>query len=307
MGVLITAAAICGSIAAGVWAERRRPAAVGPAARRSLTVVLYTVIPFVVFFAVARAEVDLEHGVGLALGLVSVAATGLLAWFVCTRVLRLSRPRTGAVLVAIVSINSVYLGYPLTIALLGRDELATAVLFDVVVCAPSFLLGAFAIGASFGDRAGETARERLGAFLARNPPLYAALAGLLAPAALAPDLLVDLSQALVIAILPVGFFAVGATLAENAVHGDLPLPPKLTRPVVLAVVMRLAIAPGLLLLLAAPFVDLPAAYLLIAAMPAAVNSLIVANAYGLDMEIVAETIAWSTALVIAAALLSLLV
>ena len=39
-----------------------------------------------------------------------------------------------------------------------------------------------------------------------------------------------------IAILPIGFFAVGATLAENAEHGELPMPPKLTRPVVLAVV-----------------------------------------------------------------------
>jgi predicted permease len=111
---------------------------------------------------------------------------------------------------------------------------------------------------------------------------------------------------LVIAILPVGFFAVGATLAENADRGKLPMPPKLTRPVVLAVVSRLAIAPALLILLAAPLVDLPAAYRLIAAMPSGVNSMIVAHAYGLDMEITAEAVAWSTAIVIAAALFSLL-
>ena len=38
-----------------------------------------------------------------------------------------------------------------------------------------------------------------------------------------------------IAMLPISFFAVGATLAENAEHGELPLPPPLTRPVALAV------------------------------------------------------------------------
>jgi predicted permease len=307
MGVLITAAVIFLSVGVGIWAEHRRPEAAGVAARRSLRFVLYVPIPLVVFFNLAHADLDLEHGVGILLGLVSIAASALFAWLVCSRFLRLTRPQTGAVLVTTLSLNSAYLGYPLTAALLGRDELSTAVLFDILVCAPSLLLGAFAVGAAFGSEAGESPRERLVAFFARNPPLYAAVAGLLAPQSLAPDVLVDFSQALIVAILPLGFFAVGATLAENAEHGDLPMPPKLTRPVTLAVVSRLLIAPALLLLLAAPLVDLPAPYLLIAAMPAGVNSLIVANAYGLDMEIVAETITWSTALVIAAALVSLLI
>jgi predicted permease len=306
MGVLITAAVIFLSAGVGVWAEHRRPEAAGVAARRSLRFVLYVPIPLVVFFNLAHADLDVEHGVGILLGLVAIAASTAFAWLVCSRVLHLSRAQTGAVMVTTLSLNSAYLGYPLTAALLGRDELSTAVLFDVLVCAPSLLLGAFAVGAAFGDAAGESPRERVVAFFARNPPLYAAVAGLLAPQSLAPDVLVDFSQALIVAILPLGFFAVGATLAENAEHGDLPMPPKLTRPVVLAVVSRLVVAPGLLILLAAPLVDLPAPYLLIAAMPAGVNSLIVANAYGLDMEIVAETIAWSTALVIAAALVSLL-
>lgn len=307
MGVLITAAVIFLSVGVGIWAEHRRPEAAGVAARRSLRFVLYVPIPLVVFFNLAHADLDVEHGVGILLGLVSIAASAVLAWIVCNRVLHLTRPQTGAVLVTTLSLNSAYLGYPLTVALLGRDELPTAVLFDVLVCAPSLLLGAFAVGAAFGEEAGEAPRERIVAFFARNPPLYAAVAGLLVPEALAPDVLVDFSQALIVAILPLGFFAVGATLAENAEHGDLPMPPKLTRPVIVALVSRLLIAPGLLILLASPLIDLPAPYLLIAAMPAGVNSLVVANAYGLDMEIVAETIAWSTALVIAVALVSLLI
>ena len=61
------------------------------------------------------------------------------------------------------------------------------------------------------------------------------------------------------------------------------------------------------MLLAAPLIDLPAAYRLLSAMPSGLNSMVVAHAYGLDMEITAEAVTWSTAIVVAAALLSLLV
>ena len=84
------------------------------------------------------------------------------------------------------------------------------------------------------------------------------------------------------AILPIGFFAVGATLAEGAEHGELPLPPPITRPVALAVVARLALVPGLLMLLAAPLIDLPSAYRLMSAMPTGLNAMVVSHAYGLD-------------------------
>ncbi len=306
MGVLLIAATIVVAIVVGVFAERRRPLTAGLAARRALTLILYVLLPPVVFFNLAASEIDVSHGIGLAVGILAVSLASLLAWWVARRVLRLSRQRTGAVIVAVLCVNTAYLGYPLTVALLGRDQLPTAVLYDVLVSGPSLLLGAFAVGAAFGTRAGEGPRQRVRAFFTRNPPLYAAIAGLLAPRALAPHLLVDLSQALVVAILPIGFFAVGATLAENAEHGVLPMPPPLSRPVALAVVSRLAIAPALLMLLAAPLIHLPAAYRLLSAMPSGINSMVVAHAYGLDMEITAEAVTWSTAIAVAAALASLL-
>jgi predicted permease len=215
VGALVTATAIVAAVAVGVWSERRWPQGAGLAARRSLVLMLYVLVPPVIFFNLAGREIDVEHGVGLVLGILTISLAGLLAWWVASRVLRLSRPRTGAVVCAVLSVNTGYLGYPLTIALLGRDELSTAVLYDVLVAGPCLLLGAFAVGAAFGTRAGEGPAERVRAFFTRNPPLYAATAGLLAPAALAPDLLVDVSQGLVIAILPIGFFAVGATLAAR--------------------------------------------------------------------------------------------
>jgi len=306
VGILLIIAAIAVAVAVGVVAERRRPQAAALAARRALTLMLYVLVPPVIFFNLAATEIDVEHGVGLLLGIVAVSLSGFLAWWVASRVLGLSRPSTGAVVCAVLSINSGYLGYPLTVALLGREELTTAVLYDVLVTAPCLLLGAFAVGAAFGTKAGEGPRDRVRAFFTRNPPLYAAIAGLLAPDALAPTVLVDASQILVFALLPIGFFAVGATLAENAERGELPLPPPLTKPVAVVIASRLALAPLLLMLLAAPLIDLPAAYQLMAAMPSGLNSMVVAHAYGLDMEITAEAVTWTTAIVVLAALASLL-
>jgi malate permease and related proteins len=306
MGVLLTTGAIVVAVAVGVASERRWPQGAALAARRALLLLLYVLLPPVIFFNIAASSVDVSHGVGLALGLVASTLGAFGAWWVASRVLRLPAPQTGAVVSAVLCVNTGYLGYPLTVALLGRHELSTAVLYDVLVSGPSLLLGAFAVGAAFGTKAGETPRQRVRAFFTRNPPLYAAIAGILAPSALAPPVLVDISQALIVAILPIGFFAVGATLAENAEHGQLPMPPPLSRPVIVALVSRLAVVPALLMLLAAPLIHLPAAYRLLSAMPSGLNSMVVAHAYGLDMEITAEAVTWSTAIVVVAALISLL-
>jgi predicted permease len=307
VGVLLTTGAIVAAVAFGVWSEGRWPQGAANASRTALSLLLYVLLPPVIFFNVAASEIDVDNGVGLLLGILASALGGLVAWWMASRVLKLSRPQVGAVVCTVLSVNTGYLGYPLAVALLGSDELPTAVLYDVLVTGPCLLLGAFAVGAAFGTKAGETPRQRVAAFFTRNPPLYAAVAGLLAPDALAPDLLVDLSQVLIVAILPIGFFAVGATLAENAEQGKLPMPPPLTRPVMVTIVTRLAIVPGLLMLMAAPLIDLPAAYRLLSAMPAGLNSLVVAHAYGLDMEITAEAVTWSTAIVVLAALGSLLI
>src|SRR4249919_3128300 len=305
MGVLLTTLAIVAAVGVGVWSEVRWPQGAANAARKALLVLLYALLPPVIFFNLARADIDLSHAVGIGLALVAVSITGVFTWWVASRVMKLARNQTGAVVCAVLSVNTSYLGYPLTVALLGRGELSTAVLYDVLVTGPSLLLGAFAVGAAFGTKAGDTPRDRVRAFFTRNPPLYAAIAGLLAPSALAPQFLVDASQALIVAILPIGFFAVGATLAENAEHGELPMPPPLSRPVALALLTRLAVVPALLMLLAAPLIDLPAAYRLLSAMPSGLNSLVVANAYGLDMEITAEAVTWSTGIVVGVALVSL--
>jgi predicted permease len=306
VGVLLTAAAIAASTGAGIWSEQRWPRGAVAAARRALLVVLYVVMPPATFLNLASAHFSLDEGVGLLLALLATVTAAAFAWLLASRVLRLPQIQVGAVVLSALVVNTGFLGFPLTISLLGRDHLSTAVLYDALVTGPLMLLGAFAVGAAFGSKSGETPRDRVRAFFTRNPPLYGAVLGLLAPSSLAPEPLVHIAQVAVIGILPIGFFAVGATLAEEADEGVLPIPPPLTSPVAVALAARLILAPALLTALAAPLIDLPSVYRLLIAMPTGLSAMVVSHAYGLDNRTVAETVAWSTTLVVAVALVSLL-
>jgi malate permease and related proteins len=283
LGVLLTIVAILVAGSAGVAAERRWPDRAVGAARRALVISLYTLVPFVTFFNLARVQLNADLGGGLVIGWVAILAATGIAWL------------TG------------YLGYPLTASLLGFHALGQAVVYDIVVVAPCLLLLGFGTGAAFGTRAGEGLRERVIAFVTRNPPLYAAIAALIAPDSLAPDALVDVSRGMVIALLPIGFFAVGAVLAEEVEERTLELGSPFHPPVGAAILLRLVIAPGLLFVLSLPFIDLPGPYLLLAAMPCGINTLLVAHVYGLDAKLAAQAVAWTTAIAVTAALAAQLV
>jgi predicted permease len=298
--MLAIVAAIIAATGAGIWAERRYGEKAGMGARRSLLFVLYFILPPTTFLNLVRVHFDANVGIGIALGFVALAGAVLIAWLAASRFLDLSRPATGSVLVCVVVANTGYLGYPLVAALLGFDDLSQAVVYDVIVSGTALLLGAFSIGAAFGEKAGEGPLERVAAFFTRNPALYAAALAMIAPDALAPTVLVDASRIAIVAVLPLGFFAVGTALAAEAEEGSMPIPPPLDAPIALAVVMRLIVAPGLLYLLALWLIDLPDAYLLLAAMPCGINTMVVTHAYGLDLRISAGAVAWSTAIAVVA-------
>jgi predicted permease len=302
--VIAVALTVAVSVAAGIAAERRFEDRARRAARRVLAAMLYTLVPFIVFFNIARLHVSVDVGAGLGLAYVSLALVGIAAWQIGQRGLRLSRPATGSLLVSTVQVNTGYLGLPLVAALLGSHAVGRAAAYDTLVSAPVLFGPVFAIGALFGSHAGESHRERLRAFVLRNPPLLAVIAALLAPDSLAPNALVDASHVLVFLLAPLGFFAVGVTLASEAERGSLPFPPPVTPPVAWALVLRLLAAPALLFLLALPLIDLPDEYLIQAAMPTGINALVVAHAYGLELRSLAATIAWSTAIVIVGALVA---
>jgi predicted permease len=299
--VTLLLALIGGSAAAGFGAEHRYRAAAEQLARRLMWLVLWVLMPVVTFFNIATLHITAHVGAGIAFGWVALIAALLVAYFVATRVLRLDRPSVGALMGTAAFPNSGYLGIPLTGALLGLHEIPNAVAYDTLVASAGLVSVGFSVGAAFGT-VGQGPRERLAAFFLRNPPLWAAVLGLLAPAALAPDWAVHASRVLVVAILPIGFFAVGVTLAAAAEEGESKFPPPLTRDVAAAVAIKLTVPPLVVLALSALVIDVPTAYVTQAAMASGLNNLVVAHSYGLDRRLAAAAIAWSTAVVAVAGL-----
>ena len=292
--MIYIALAIAVSIAAGVEAERRAGARAGVWARSILKLLLYVVMPLVAFFNIARLEVNADVGIGIVLGWAALALTALVGWIVGRRLLHLEAPSAGVLAIVGLQANTGLMGVAVAGAILGFDHVSEAVAYDALVQQPVFFVGSFAIAAATGTRAGETVAQRVRAFFVRNPPLAAVALALIAPDALAPDVLVDASRILVLCVPVLGFFAVGVTLAEEAEDGALAFPPPFTAPIGAAILLRSLVAPALLLALAAPVIDLPAAFLLSATMPAGLHIVALAHIYGLDLPFAASAIAWTT-------------
>lgn len=291
-------ALIGGSTAAGIGAEHRWQAAAEDLARRLMWGVLWLLMPFVTFFNIATLHITAHVGAGIAFGWVAILATLAIAYALGTRVLRLDRPAVGALMGAAAFGNTGYLGIPLTGALFGFHQIPNAVAYDTLVSSVAFVTIGFSVGAAFGT-AGERPRDRIAAFFLRNPPLWAAALGLLAPASLAPDWAVEASRVVVVAILPIGFFAVGVTLAAEAGTDRVKFPPPLTAPVMVGVLLKLVLPVAILFGLSRAFISVPHAYLTQAAMASGINNLVIASEYGLDRRLAAAVIAWTTAIVVA--------
>jgi predicted permease len=306
--VIPLAAVIGAATAVGVVADRRRHLAADRLARRLMDGLLWVLLPIVAFVNMAALKVTPQVGAGIGFAYIGLAVTLALAWALGTHVLNLSRPAVGALMVSAGLANTGYLGLPFTAALLGFDALPEAVAYDALVSGIALVTAGFSVGAAFGT-AGERPRERIRAFLLRNPALWATAAGLVAPAALAPGWAVDASRGLVLLAVPIGFFAVGVALAgEGFVRRSMGgLRGTLDRAVAAAIALKLVVPPAIVLGLSALLIDVPGAYLVQAAMPTAVNTLVVCHVYGLDRRIAAAAVAWTTAIVVCVGVVAALV
>jgi predicted permease len=304
--VTLLLALIGGSAAAGFGAEHRYQAAAERLARRLMWTVLWVLMPLVTFFNIADLHITARVGAGIAYGWAAIACVLLVAYVVGTRMLHLPKPAVGALMCVVAFGNTGYLGIPFTGALFGLDQIPNAVAYDTLISSVALVTLGFSVGAAFGTVATRP-RDRVAAFFLRNPPLWAALLGLLAPDALAPDWAVDGSRILVVAILPIGFFAVGVTLGAEREEGAVRFPPPLTREVLAAIVIKLVLPPLIVLGLASLWIEVPDAYISQAAMASGLNNLVIAHNYGLDRRLTAGAIAWTTAIVAVVGLVAALV
>ena len=290
-------AAMAASTGIGLVLHARSPAFARRTATLSLSALLWVLAPFVIVVSLPHLHVDGTVAVGLAAGYLVAAAVGAAAWSIGTRILRVDAACTGTVMCAAIMMNTGYFGLPFVSALLGRGHLTDAIAFDSLVSGPLFYVAGFAIGAAFGATGEVAGRARTRQLVLRNPPLLAAVAGLLLPEAASPHVLVDAAHLVVWALLVLGFVALGVTLAAEASEGALAFPPRLDAQVATAVALRVGAAPALYLGLTALLGGAPTAFRVQEAMPAGINTLVVAHAAGLDLRVASSAIAWSTILV----------
>ena len=289
--------AVVASVAIGVGTERRSAARAQASAAFLLRFVLWVVLPVVGFVNVNAVELTGSVGAGIAFAWVGALTAAALAFALARTVLHLSTASTGSLMLVVAIANTGYLGVPVTAALFGSDRLPDAITYDVLVNALLSVTVGFAIGAAFGTAA-EGVRDRVAAFLVRNPPLWATVAAFVAPHALAPEWAVDATHVLVLAVVPIGFYAVGVSLAAEADEGTATFPPPLTAPVVTGVLVKLLVPPAVVLALSAALVDVPDVYVSQAAMATGLTSLAIAQEFGLDRALAAAVIAWTTTIVL---------
>jgi malate permease and related proteins len=294
--VILVAAMVVAATATGIMLDHRTASA-PQLARYGLNLMLYVLVPFVAFASFAHLHLSLDAGAGLALAYAGLALAGALAYLLGTRWLHLPRPSLGGLICSVLIVNTAYLGLPMTVAILGTSHLSHGVAYDQVVSGPMLFTVGFAIGAVFGTRAGARGFGPLG-FLTRNPPLLAAVAGLLVPTSLAPQALVDASHVLVWGLLVIGFVSVGISLSSERREDAAALLERPDRRVGVALALRFGTTTSLLAIGALAGLAIPSAYLLQAAMPSGVNSLIIGHAFGLDQRLIATMIVWSTILVL---------
>lgn len=298
---------IAAATAAGFGAEHRLGELRSQlAANRVMQLMLWILLPPIVFFNIADLHISAGVGLGVVFGYVGLGAAMLAAYAIGKWVLHLSRPSIGTLMVAAGMGNTGYLGLPFTAALFGFDDVGDALVYDILISGMGLLTIGFAVGAAFGTVA-EAPRDRIAAFFTRNPALWAGVAGALAPAALSPHWAVEASQLAVFAMLPMGFFVVGVTLASEAEEGAIKFPPPLTVPVAVAIALKLLLLPAIVAGLSWLIIDIPDPYISQAAMACGINGVLIAHVYGLDRNLAASAIAWSTAIVVAAGLVVALV
>jgi predicted permease len=286
------------AVGVGVTIERRSNAIAHRLRELALQTMLWVLVPFVAYVNIARVHLTVDAGLSIAVAAATFVAGGALMALLSRGPLALARPTAGAAIVSTVQANTTYLGLPLCAALFGHAAFTQAVAFDALISAPMLVLGSYSIGAVFGHAAERGLVSRLRAAFTRNPILPAVVAGWLVPEAWAPHVLVTPAKVAVFALLPLGFAIVGITLADEAKDGTLRVPPPLSAPIAAVISLRMLLPPAVLALVGATLLDVPAAFLLLAAMPTGINTLVVAHATRLDLSLAAASIVWTTTLVL---------
>ncbi|MBL0322486.1 MAG: AEC family transporter [Ignavibacteria bacterium] len=257
------------------------------------SIVLNIFVPLLTFGVLATAPIGSDIWSVPLVSIVSVAVGFGLSWIIFARLLRthLSPPVIGSLIVASTWCNAMYLGLPITTAVVGDHVGRVPILFDYLGMTPLlFTLGTI-VCVEYGTRGQKhTIGEGLLQAL-RMPPTLAVVAGLavnILHIPIAPFIL-DACTTAGKVVAPLMLFSIGLALR---------LPRMRMLPVLLpVVVIRLVAVPLAVYWLAVritPDDDVLLATMLETSMPTMMLTMVFADRYGLDESALAQAILVTT-------------
>ncbi len=281
-------------LASGVL-YRMLPGVPSPQTVRSVigSVVLNVFIPLLAFEVLATQNI---MGDVWTVPLVSVVTTlaGLALAIVIYGVVlrhRLARPTIGALILATAWCNAMYLGLPITLAIVGEQAEHVPILFDYAGMTPLLFTLGTAVCIAYGT-ADEPPSIRRGLVqILRLPPFIATVAGIVVNASglQLPSWFAVAAETAGRVVAPLMLFSIGLSLRRTDIT-RLPL-------LLPAAAVRTVLIPLLVFPLAQLLHNNDAvlrATMLETAMPSMMLPLVFAERYGLDVEALAEAILLST-------------
>jgi len=257
-------------------------------ARPINALIIYVGLPAFIFQAVHTAELRADLWGVVAVAWIVFAAMAGLAWL-AARALKLPRPLAGAFIIATALGNTGYIGYPITQALLGMEDLPEAVFYDVFGTVGALVFVGLLVAQHYGDN--EEARVNPLRELATFPAVIAlAVALLMRPFAI-PEPVSSGLGLLASMVAPLIMVSVGLSLRFRTLG-------RAAVPLTVLSVLRLAVAPAIALAVGTVLLGSGAPLrvaVLEAGMPSMMLTLVVGERFGLDTDFIASAIFVTTA------------
>ncbi len=262
------------------------------------SIVLHIFLPALSFHVLYHASLNAELWLVPATSVVVCLSTLVAAWLVyraifCFLAGKLSSMSFGSLLLGSAWCNATYLGLPTVTLLLGEDYAHIPILYDLLAITPLLLTVGAGLGAFYGACNSKPDVRSLFLSIVQLPPLWAAVLGIVLNALDVPLPSAFLSACKIAssAVAPMMIFSVGLSLRFSSPHLLVWILP--------ALILKLAFAP-MVAYFTAQTLGLSgntfAATVLEAAMPTMVLTMVIADKFKLDSELLAQTIAATTLL-----------
>ncbi len=257
------------------------------------SIVLNVFVPLLTFGVVSTAPIGSEVWTVPAVSMAAVVVGFVLSWSTYAILLRrfLSRPAIGSLILAGTWCNAMYLGLPISTAVVGIHVAKIPIMYDYMGMTPLLFTVGTIVCVEYGSRGERHTLAEGVAQTLRMPPLIAVVIALVVNL-LHIDVPVWLSDACTSAgraVAPLMLFSIGLALQLP----NMRLAPLLAP----AVLVRCVLVPVLLAPFAAMLINNTDVYrtvMLETAMPTMMLTMVFADKYGLDESVLAQAILLST-------------